>query len=581
MAVPLRTLAVAAFLSCRLFAGIAIDATSNAAPQGNSSSGAKWAHTVGTCTRRELVVIVSGLGSGDVASVTYGGVPLARIIKGGWTQELWGLTNPAPGTADIIASWPTMDQTSQQLVPSAISLCGVDQMNPIAASGTADTLSQTLTTSVPNTLWIGAAVAHNGTVRVSSGQTELANFTLASAAPALSTAYLANVAAGTHTLSWSATGGSGSVGVVVAAIRPAPSVVVSSIDAGLFLLPVPILAYGIQPQVITTQYQGPGSGGDTQLCASNGPGTRPGAFGGGAIVCSYNDGSGLGCGSSNVCLFEMLTYDKTNPGGTTFGLVNSLASYGAGNTPACYDGVKTMKSRAPFSLPGLLFQHIGCMDRNTFQFYQSGVIVSPDGGAHWCNYKSYLAHASSPGCDSSNWHADGDNPVDAAGFQWPLADGTNKMARLTLVDFLCQDNNTNCPVAGGVDPDYLYFSAQDSGLDKLFIARAPKSAGMAIMDPAAWQVYQGGSWTDAVQNATDQSSGLGLVNPCCGRMDYLNDYGLFVFFGQTNGTTVAVSTAPAPWGPWTVSPPMSVPDGAQQYPPPLLDYAPNTIRPAS
>ena len=57
-------------------------------------------------------------------------------------------------------------------------------------------------------------------------------------------------------------------------------------------------------------------------------------------------------------------------------------------------------------------------------------------------------------------------------------------------------------------------------------------------------------------------------------MDYLNDYGLFVFFGQTNDTTVAVSTAPAPWGPWTVSQPMSVPDGAQQYPSAIAGLCP-------
>ena len=248
-----------------------------------------------------------------------------------------GVDEPGPGNRRYHCIVANHGPGFPELVPSAISLCGVDQTDPIAASGTADTLSQTLTTSVPNTLWIGTAVAHNGTIRVSSGQTEVAGFTLASAAPALSTAYLANVAAGTHTVSWTASGGSGSVGVVVAAIRPAPSVVLSSINDGLVLIPVPILMYGIQPQIIATQYQGSGSGGDTQLCAWTGPGTRPGAFGGGAIVCSYNDGSGLGCGSSNVCLFEMLTYDKNNPAGTTFGLVNSLTSYGAGNTPACYD----------------------------------------------------------------------------------------------------------------------------------------------------------------------------------------------------------------------------------------------------
>ncbi len=39
-----------------------------------------------------------------------------------------------------------------------------------------------------------------------------------------------------------------------------------------------------------------------------------------------------------------------------------------------------------------------------------------------------------------------------------------------------RDNTMNCPVASGVDPEYLYFYAQDSGLGKLIIARAPEFA---------------------------------------------------------------------------------------------------------
>ena len=37
-------------------------------------------------------------------------------------------------------------------------------------------------------------------------------------------------------------------------------------------------------------------------------------------------------------------------------------------------------------------------------------IMSPDSGKHWCNPYTYANRAGGPGCDSSNWVADGDAP---------------------------------------------------------------------------------------------------------------------------------------------------------------------------
>lgn len=305
------------------------------------------------------------------------------------------------------------------------------------------------------------------------------------------------------------------------------------------------------------------SGGDTQYFTWTTAATKAGNWSGGALVGQYNDGAGFGCvaslgaGGRSICAYEMTAYNA-GTSSATMAVVNDMVSYGAYAAQSCYDAVNQMKSRTPVAFDGVLLLPIFCMGgpSDSFRGYASGLIVSPDGGAHWCNYNTFNTHSGSPGCDSSNWQSGGDNPTSSAGFQWPLADGSNKMTRMQIVDFLCQDNTTSCPTAAGVNSAYLYFitaptSAPPVNGGTAYVIRVLKSVGWeGVMDPSNYEAYASGSWTSTLQNATDVSGGVNLET-CCSTYSYLGDYGLFVAWIHTGTTSLVYSTAPTPWGPWS------------------------------
>src|SRR5260370_31027086 len=43
--------------------------------------------------------------------------------------------------------------------------------------------------------------------------------------------------------------------------------------------------------------------------------------------------------------------------------------------------------------------------------HDATIITSPDGGKHWCNPFTYAYRSGGPGCDSTNWDANGDPPI--------------------------------------------------------------------------------------------------------------------------------------------------------------------------
>jgi hypothetical protein len=521
-----------------------------------------WSHTVGTGPYRALYVTIAGLGAaGSVTSVTYGGVALTKIASNttGWTTDVWRLVNPASGAGTILVTYPALTQTFQFYRMGSLSVYGVDQTTPENTTAVAGTgvCTVNITPTLTNTRLLAVGVNQNGFSSWTGGSNIAATIwdNLAGGAQVSGSGYSNSVASGSQTVGAFAC--NNGQGVAAVAINPK---VINLVTNPSTRIPV--------PTVLATQYQGTSSGGDTQFTAWVGSGVLAGNFGGGSIIANYNDGSGFGCTTVDACLYRMLTYDPTGVSAATFANVNTFSSYGVFNGD-CYDGagVGTPKTRAPFSLPGLLFQSAVCLTHGTYTPRQAGIIVSPDGGAHWCNWKTYQAHTTSPGCDSSNWVANGDFPVDAAGFQWP-ATSNNKAGYMQAIDVMCQDFTTSCPtLPAPLDESYLYFHASNNG-SSVYIHRVLKSWGMAIMDPSHWDTYSYGSW---VSNDTTQGSDVmgvlgGTLSMCCSRIEYISNFGQFVVLGHSGSSTMPFAYAPSMTGPWTQGTSMTVPDNGYQFP---------------
>ncbi|MBI3155174.1 MAG: cadherin-like domain-containing protein, partial [Burkholderiales bacterium] len=96
-----------------------------------------WSHTVGSGNDRVLIVGVSMFDSGSniVSSVTYGGQALTRIGQDSSSKthaEMWMLTAPVEGTADIVVSLTK----AVNVVAGATAYSGVDQSTPYSTVAT-------------------------------------------------------------------------------------------------------------------------------------------------------------------------------------------------------------------------------------------------------------------------------------------------------------------------------------------------------------------------------------------------------------------------------------------------------------
>jgi hypothetical protein len=564
----MKTLLLTLALALPGWGAITFNSVANDSFAGSGVSSRTWNHTVAAGNYRGFWVTSDMVGNGNPTSVKFAGVALTVVpgitgcTSAPWSCQTWWMPNPPVGTFPVVVTFPATDQSFHGGVFSSIVLNGVNQDLPSvlnsldAVAVTNNTITTSVTTVAANDWIIGHALSQNGTLTAANGQTESINVATAGALTAAA-GYLGPVSAGANTMGWTRSGGTGDHGVVLVAVKPFTANPTSS--------GVHTTSFAPAPRPYATSIFNTANGtGDTQMGTWVSAATRAGPWNGGSIIVQYNDGIGNGCVSRNICLTELLTYDPVAPS-ATFGLVNDMSSYGGSSGQDCYDGVHEMKSRKPFSLNGVLYLPIFCMTHGSpFDAFASGLIMSPDGGAHWCNYKTFQAGGNT--CTSANWKADGDNPVDAAGFQWPLADGTNKMTRLMHVEFLCQEN-TNCPVAAGVDPAYLYLAAFPSSNTslELYMSRVAKSLGTAIMLPANYDVVSNPSgpvWTAAGasgQPAADISGGVvqavGVL--AASSWSYLKDFGVFSMWNQSNGTlstTAGFATAPTPWGPWTKAP---------------------------
>jgi hypothetical protein len=173
-----------------LNAAIAVDSTSSGfGTKSSGATGITLSQTVGAGA--VLYVVIAGVGNvntakklpnglyfpGSVTSVTYGGVALTKVADcGGYICQIWRLTNPPPGTANIVTSWPAIDVGWARLDVAGISLSGVDPTTPENATATVpNAITTNITTTVPNTLVIGVVTNDSGGGGGLGGYTTLFN----------------------------------------------------------------------------------------------------------------------------------------------------------------------------------------------------------------------------------------------------------------------------------------------------------------------------------------------------------------------------------------------------------------------
>lgn len=139
------------------------------------------------------------------------------------------------------------------------------------------------------------------------------------------------------------------------------------------------------------------------------------------IIGSFTSGHTTNC-SGNIGIFQLGALDWSNLSASYWYEVNCMSGYGVeGDTPAGWfghcisstsnDGC-TWKSRNVFVRDGTIYNPIErALEVGTPSIHDMSLVMSPDGGRHWCNPYS-LWHGTTPGtCDSTNWSATGAAPT--------------------------------------------------------------------------------------------------------------------------------------------------------------------------
>ena len=153
---------------------VTVNSTSSAATAGAATS-LTWSHEVASGDNRILTVSMSFDGSGQSTGVTYGGTPLTLVgrhtsVK--HTMEIWQLTAPPVGTADIVATL----SGSLRANGGGVAFNDVDQTTPTgalqSAAGTNPTASITVS-SAPGEMVIDTVITDvASTLTAGVGQTE-------------------------------------------------------------------------------------------------------------------------------------------------------------------------------------------------------------------------------------------------------------------------------------------------------------------------------------------------------------------------------------------------------------------------
>lgn len=142
--------------------GIAFDA-SGSVVQNSTATSFTWSHTLSGSDRFLAVsVSIRNQQSETVSGVTYAGTPLtfvgARANETSAQVEIWQLVAPAVGTDNVVVTL----SAPAKIVGGAVSLTGVDQTTPVAASGftAGSSTNPSLTfTAVATSAWVIDALA--------------------------------------------------------------------------------------------------------------------------------------------------------------------------------------------------------------------------------------------------------------------------------------------------------------------------------------------------------------------------------------------------------------------------------------
>jgi hypothetical protein len=180
----LRFLIFAAFLGlCSpSFGAIAFDATSNSGGAQSSVGSISWSHT---CTGSELVLAVGVIldtpsAAFTVSSVSYNSVSLGLAQAQGTSNasgrrvELWYLAGPSTGSASIAITLSGTIGSTDAVEAFAVSLSGVDQLNPLD-SGTALAGGNISVTTVADNAWALDVLCASASPTASGSQSQQYN----------------------------------------------------------------------------------------------------------------------------------------------------------------------------------------------------------------------------------------------------------------------------------------------------------------------------------------------------------------------------------------------------------------------
>jgi hypothetical protein len=187
--------------------GILFDNSSSSGYEASLST-YSWSHTCAG-PLRGLIVNVSIFLTGQVASITYGGVNMvfeqANTI-GVYRNEMWSLPAPAYGSNTVTVTL----NTSVTSIASASSYNNVDQYDCVESSngstGSGVSTPSVTATTIDNNAWVVSGLTTSNTsMTVAGGATQRTNNT-----GALGTGAMSDIGpvtpAGTQVMSWSAVG---------------------------------------------------------------------------------------------------------------------------------------------------------------------------------------------------------------------------------------------------------------------------------------------------------------------------------------------------------------------------------------
>ena len=325
------------------------------------------------------------------------------------------------------------------------------------------------------------------------------------------------------------------------------------------------------------------------------------------VVGTINDWSFGPCGG-NIGVVQLDTFSWPAPTASHMTLVNCMASFGATpgstNVPSGWHGANTSsdggtdgtwKSRTPLSKGGILYLPVERqISAGAQSIHDATIIMSPDSGKHWCNPYTYFNHSGSPGCDSSNWQADGDAPkCDAASSSVACTNAAYldsahssimwkampvKTENWMQVNYGYQDGQTpQSGVTDGCDPaTYTCFFMIDGS-----VARVPNAS---IMDTSTWAYSSStpGTWTSTFSSRVPvvyltYPGPLQVFTPVISGVMYVKEFGTYIAATATVPTSydaVGFLQSPSIWGPWTpiFQNTIQVPDTGFVSPAPALGY---------